>query len=299
MGLIRTNLVVGLVALCVSVSGCSLVGNGVRTLVIEPLQYPDLDDCQSCSRNHARAAAALSAYQCQNAGCYSDDFVWGFKRGYVDYLDNGGTGQPPPLPPRHYWKLKYQTPEGYHAIQEWLSGFQQGVEVAKASGFREHIVVPVMSPPYAAVIKSEVVALPHDGPAGLEAYPVPAPLATPAEQQTPDGDLLPPPTPQTKPTTGVLLFDERRDAGQTQNHNSQTPATGMILFEEKANVRWQPDNTTPDLAPQKWDLPHDDKLAGPPPHPAAQPELSKTVAGTIWHASKSQTHDAAAPAPSQ
>jgi hypothetical protein len=299
MGLIRTNLVVGLVALCVSVSGCSLVGNGVRTLVIEPLQYPDLDDCQSCSRNHARAVAALSAYQCQNAGCYSDDFVWGFKRGYADYLDNGGTGQPPPLPPRHYWKLKYQTPEGYHAIQEWFSGFQQGVEVAKASGYRELRVVPVTSPPYSAVIKSEVVALPHDGPADLGAYPIPASPATPGEHQVPDGELLPPPTPQTTPTTGMLLFGERRDSDQIPNRSMQAPATGMILFEEKAKARWQPDNTTPDLAPWKWDLPRDEKAAGPLPVPATQPELSRTVPGTVWHASKSQTHDMAAPPPSQ
>jgi hypothetical protein len=300
MGLIRTNLVIGLVALCASVSGCSLVESGVRTLVIEPLQYPtDLDNCQSCSRNHARAAAAWNAYQCQNVGCYSDDFAWGFKRGFTDYLDNGGTGQPPPLPPRHYWKLKYQTPEGYHAIQEWFSGFQQGVEVAKASGYREYRVMPVTSPPYSAVIKSEVVALPHDGPAGLAAYPVGASPATPTEQQLPDGDLLPSPTPQTKPTTGVLLFDESRDAGQVQNRSTQMPATGMILFEEKAKVRWQPDNATPDLAPLKWDLPHDEKPTDPPPHPAAQPELSKTVPVTVWHASKSQTQDVAAPPPSQ
>jgi hypothetical protein len=303
MRLIRTNLLVGLVALCVNVSGCSLVGNGVRTLVIEPLQYPaDLEKCQSCSRNHARAVAALGAYQCQNAGCYSDDFAWGFKHGFTDYLDNGGTGQPPPLPPRHYWKLKYQTPEGYRAIQEWFSGFQQGVEVAKASGYREYSVVPVMSPPYTAVIKSEVVALPHDGPAGQEAPPAPASPGTPAEQQVPDGDLLPPPTPQTKPTTGVLLFDEGRDAGQAQDRDLQTPATGMLLFEEKEKTRWQPGkagNATPELAPQKWDLPHDDKPSDPPPHPAAQPELSRTVSGTVWHASKSQKQDVDAPPPSQ
>jgi hypothetical protein len=300
MGLFRKNLVIGLVALSVSVPGCSLVENGVRTLVIEPLQYPaDLDHCQSCSRNHARAASALSAYQCQNAGCYSDDFAWGFKCGFTDYLDNGGTGQPPPLPPRHYWKLKYQTPEGYRAIQEWFSGFQQGVVVAKASGFREQIVVPVMAPPYAAIIKSEIVALPHDGPAGPEAYPVPASPGTPADQQVPDGDLLPAPTPQTKPTTGVLLFDEGGGAGQVQNLNAHTPATGMLLFEEKATVRWQPGNTTPGLAPQNWDLPHDEKPAESPPHPAAQPAQPKSVTGTVWHASKSQTHDMAPPPPSQ
>ena len=134
------------------------------------------------------------------------------------------------------------------------------VEVAKASGFREHIIVPVMSPPYAAVIKSEVVALPQEGPADLGAYPIQASPATPGEHQVPDGDLLPPPTLQTKPTTGVLLFDESRDAGRLQNRDTQTPATGMILFEEKAKIRWQPDNATPDFAPQKWDLPRDETV---------------------------------------
>jgi hypothetical protein len=97
----------------------------------------------------------------------------------------------------------------------------------------------------------------------------------------------------------MLLFGERRDSDQIPNRSMQAPATGMILFEEKAKARWQPDNTTPDLAPWKWDLPRDEKAAGPLPVPATQPELSRTVPGTVWHASKSQTHDMAAPPPSQ
>jgi hypothetical protein len=243
--------------------------------------------------------AALNAYQCQNAGSYSDDFAWGFKRGYMDYLDNGGTGQPPPLPPRRYWKLKYQTPEGYRCIQEWFSGFQQGVEVAKASGFREYSVVPVISPPYSAVIRSEVVAVPHDGPGELGAYPIPTSPATPGAHQVPDGELLPPPSPDVKPTTGKLLFDESRDAGQAPSLNKETPATGMILFEEKSKVRWQPDNATPELPPQKWDLPQDNKPTDPPSQPTAQSETPKTVGGTIWHASRSQTPGMATGPPSQ
>jgi hypothetical protein len=300
MGLIRRTLMVGLVALCVSASGCGLVENGVRTLVIEPLQYPsDLDECQTCSRNHARAVAALGAYECQNAMCSSDDFAWGFKRGFTDYLDNGGSGQPPPLPPRHYWKLKYQTPEGYRAIQEWFSGFQQGVEVAKASGFRDHTLVPIISPAYSAVIRSEVVALPHVGPAPeMGAYPILTSPAAPGENQAPDGELLPTPNPDVKPTTGMLLFDESRDAGQVPNPSTQAPSVGMILFEEN-KVHWQPDKTTPDLAPQKWDLPHDVKPAVPAPQQAVQSEPPKAVGSTIWHASKSQSPDMAACPPSQ
>ena len=65
----------------------------------------------------------------------------GFSDG--DYLEAGGTGQPPAMPPRRYWKAVYQSPEGRLAVQDWYRGFAYGAEMAKASGYRQLVTIPL------------------------------------------------------------------------------------------------------------------------------------------------------------
>ena len=50
--------------------------------------------------------------------------------------------QPPPLPPRYYWRPEYETPPGHQAIEDWSAGFRAGAGVARASGLRELVTVP-------------------------------------------------------------------------------------------------------------------------------------------------------------
>jgi hypothetical protein len=100
-------------------------------------------DCYEYRRNRALADAAWA----ETAGHMltapvSTDYVIGFKQGFVDYLEAGGPGEPPPVPPRYYWGFRHQTPEGYNAIQEWFAGFRHGTEMAQASGYRRSIVIP-------------------------------------------------------------------------------------------------------------------------------------------------------------
>jgi hypothetical protein len=66
----------------------------------------------------------------------------GFEEGFVDYLIAGGTGHPPPLPPRRYWKAKFQTPDGQLAVQQWFRGYEHGAAVAEASGLRSLVTLP-------------------------------------------------------------------------------------------------------------------------------------------------------------
>jgi hypothetical protein len=46
------------------------------------------------------------------------------------------------LPPRHYRALKYQSPKGYQAIEDWFDGYRFGVGVAWDSGCRELVTGP-------------------------------------------------------------------------------------------------------------------------------------------------------------
>src|SRR5439155_9720003 len=73
---------------------------------------------------------------------YSEDYACGFKDGFAHYLYRGGHGEPPPLPSAHYRKVRYQTPEGYKAIEDWFGGFRHGAAAARQSGYRYWITGP-------------------------------------------------------------------------------------------------------------------------------------------------------------
>src|SRR5207253_39443 len=50
--------------------------------------------------------------------------------------------QPPPLPPACYRAVRYQTPEGYRAIEDWFGGFRHGVAAAREGGYRDYVTGP-------------------------------------------------------------------------------------------------------------------------------------------------------------
>jgi hypothetical protein len=289
----RKRFAVGLVGLCLWAPGCSLVESGFRTLVIEPLQYPEhLEKCLMCSRNHSLAELAWGTYLGQHQGCYSDDFAWGFKRGFVDYLDAGGTGQPPPLPPRRYWKIKYQSPEGYRAIEEWYAGFREGAEAARATGYREHIIVPVAAPSYAAVIQAIQTGAPVNGgvpqpvppiPAGPSSPPIPAgptPLIEEEPTPSPPSAAMPAMPAKPSPVMGMLLFDEKGDDHRSPAEQmwpmpslspDPAPVMGMMILKEQHDGMKEPAGSGP----------------GPPVSLKPMPALCSDVPSTVWHAQKS------------
>src|SRR5207237_1248141 len=75
----------------------------------------------------------------------------GFKEGFAEFLYQGGDGEPPPLPPQKYRSIRYQTPEGYQAVEAWFAGYRHGAAEARKSGQRELVTGPsalrVPSPP--------------------------------------------------------------------------------------------------------------------------------------------------------
>ena len=60
---------------------------------------------------------------------------------------SGGTGEPPAMPPFRYQLHHYMSVEGRLAVQAWFAGFRHGAALAKASGLREVILVPVSNVP--------------------------------------------------------------------------------------------------------------------------------------------------------
>jgi hypothetical protein len=130
-------------ATCTASPGCSLFVQAARDLCYEAQLK-----VQDTVETHRDRQLADQAYaQTHGDPHKAPDFAHGFKTGYVEYLKAGGTGLPPPLPPRHYWGFKYQSPEGHQAIEQWFAGYRAGALAAKTSGGRELVVVPAHAAP--------------------------------------------------------------------------------------------------------------------------------------------------------
>ena len=149
-------------------SGCTLVYDGTRNLIHEPCEFIEQRDLRHHVRKQGKQAWSRFAAQHPEWG-QSLEFEDGFIDGFADYLDNGGKGDPPAIPPPHYRKNKYLTPEGFQAIDRYFAGFASGIGVAKDSGLRETLVVPVLVPE--VVPPPPITQLPSRSPS--EILPIP------------------------------------------------------------------------------------------------------------------------------
>jgi len=95
---------------------------------------------------HQLQKYAESAFAQKPGVVPSDAFHDGFIEGFIDYVEAGGTGEPPYLPPFRYRLTEHRTAEGQAAIRDWYAGFREGSATAKASGLRELNYVPLPGP---------------------------------------------------------------------------------------------------------------------------------------------------------
>ncbi|MCA9247237.1 MAG: hypothetical protein KDA42_08990 [Planctomycetales bacterium] len=72
----------------------------------------------------------------------SEDYARGFQAGYADFLFYGGSGEPPAVPPRDYWRLDERAGVRKPCVTDWFSGFRHGVTVAGHQGYREMEEIP-------------------------------------------------------------------------------------------------------------------------------------------------------------
>jgi hypothetical protein len=132
-----------IVVLSVVCAGCSLFRNAKQTLCEEPRIYSRQKD-DRFSREQYREWAAMAwqgELQTNADACRSPEYQCGFEEGFFDYVYAGGTGEPPPVPPRRMWNLDYRTPEGHQAVDAWFAGFRRGACVARTAGYRECVTV--------------------------------------------------------------------------------------------------------------------------------------------------------------
>lgn len=114
-------------------------------MVVEPFQFCNRKDFVSTNELNRRLAKnAWREIKLQfPEGAATADYVDGFYDGFADFLNYGGNGLPPVLPPRRYWQAKQRLAANRLAAQKWLDGFAHGAAVARQSGLREAGTVPI------------------------------------------------------------------------------------------------------------------------------------------------------------
>jgi hypothetical protein len=240
----RPKLILGLIGPCLFLAGCRLAGDITDNLVFNTCLF--CDECQAKSYYRHLAAVAWADFQTDNPEhADSVDFANGFKQSFADYLDAGEDYCLPSLPPQKYWKTRYQNPEGRSAIELWFAGFRAGVAAAKASGYRDFVVIPIANevpqPPDSLATMPgapvPVLPLPASAPAAPIGKPGPAPIkAAPfpsgqdvsarAEEQNlsrPTARGLASPKEIPIPRTGALLQEDRGECPKVSPKDKQAP----------------------------------------------------------------------------
>jgi hypothetical protein len=125
--------------------GCLLTYYIANNLINEPTQA--IHNAEICLKTRKLGKSAYKEFIAQHPEwAESDDFEDGFVDGFGDYLDRGGNGSPPAVPPKKYQRNKYFNPEGYQAIDRYFAGFVAGTRTAQESGLRDTLIVPILVP---------------------------------------------------------------------------------------------------------------------------------------------------------
>jgi hypothetical protein len=130
---------IALVAWCISATGCTICQLARRTVWQEPAAYSWKHDRRHSTETYlqwANTELAEEASRCPDL-FGNPDYVMGFRDGFVDFVWAGGTGEPPPIPPRQFWNVMLRSPDGKTRANLWFDGYRHGAAVARDGGYRD------------------------------------------------------------------------------------------------------------------------------------------------------------------
>jgi len=296
------NVISGLVyCLCLLLTGCSLYENAAQTLWCEPSLFSTTtDDCHTRERCCQLADKAWNSLVKEDPeiAC-SAAFERGFKDGFADYLYAGGTGEPPPVPPRCFWNLDYRTPKGHQAVEDWFAGFRRGTAAVRERGYREQMTIRsslvwgAVAPPSTAPAEPieqvrPMEAIPSPPPAPLplqsrkvappgravqtsfeEESPPPAPLPLQSPTVAPAGEAMPTsieesaPMPSSMPAAPSAASPGPVEPAQPIEA-LPAPRSPLPLTPDTSHVTPDTSHVTPDLPPPPIHLPPQSRKVAPP-----------------------------------
>lgn len=196
----RSTATASILLLCCCTGCLSVCNNAYQTLIREPKQFSwRKDRCESRTLYASWAAGAWAEQRSNGVPCQSSDYVLGFQDGFVEYCYAGGSGEPPPIPPRPYWNSLNRVAPLNKSAYEWFDGYRLGARVARDGGYRAQAVVPASASlcSKGGVARSETdcpcaagqpTIMPQPAPA---VEPVPAPAPGSAGEVAPDELTLP------------------------------------------------------------------------------------------------------------
>jgi hypothetical protein len=254
---LRQLMAMGVAALSLSGGGCALLADG--TCVACYRLREAVGDCAETHRNYKWAEQAwANVRRCYPQVNYSEDYAAGFRDGFSEYLYRGGNGEPPPLPPKHYRHVSYQTPGGYKSIEDWFAGYRHGATAAREGGYRQYVtgpssvqtlqpaasvveVHPTSEPPPPVETPRQPSSLPPVVPAqapitGAPVMPEAIPASAPAPVILPPEDVYPPESQPTRARiTAVRVVPEsRRPADSVLDLRPAPPSAGSAASPEPA-----------------------------------------------------------------
>lgn len=161
---------------------------GTRNATQQPARVVDHNLFIKMTRKRA-AAAWEEVRRGSCPGATSTYYARGFEDGFVDYVEAGGTGEAPFLPPFSYRRAWIKDGKGATAIEDWYAGFRHGATVARSSGLREQYLIPLPGSINAPTLAS--AALDSQSGASLSTSDLPVVIPGPPS----NGRPMPPPVP--------------------------------------------------------------------------------------------------------
>ncbi len=137
----RPSLLLAILGLCLPATGCQLFVTAPRNVLFELCDRTG--NWTEQHRDRKQAHAVWNDHRNANPQHkYSSDYGAGFEDGFVDFIEVGESIEPLTLLPDRYQKVRYQSPQGVQAIEDWVAGFHEGADAARQGGYREQVILP-------------------------------------------------------------------------------------------------------------------------------------------------------------
>lgn len=138
---------------------------------------------------------------------FNSDYKCGFSQGYYDYSMNRKC-KPPTIPPKEYWKAKYENPRGQQQIEAWYRGYEMGMLASEQDcgncwhRLHPHGLLtfdsPLAYPTNSTPMSDEQLDMPHPSNGRqTDSERIPAPIPVPQQEEI---GLFPAPEVEIQPT---------------------------------------------------------------------------------------------------